>query len=77
MCQPNRLMYSDVFVGSGMKPTRFEKKMNSASVATNGNQRAAMRRSMLPPTTLFWRPWKITSTSVCTRFGRCCMRRPT
>ena len=77
MWRPKSVNSCSVFVGSGMKPIRFEKKMKRASVAMKGNHFAAILRSMLAPTMLFWSPWKTSSTAVCTRFGRACMRRAT
>ncbi len=63
-----------MFVGSGMKPMRFEIQMKRNRVAMNGNHFAAMLASMLLRVMLSRMRLKTVSTAVCTRLGRSCMR---
>ena len=55
----------------------FENQMNRKMVAMKGNHFAAIRSSMLPRVMLSRMSAKAASTAVCSRFGRCCMRRAT
>ena len=69
------LTFSWVLTGSGRKPIRFENQMKKKSVATNGNHLAAYSPDMFPDAMFVRVRLNMVSAAVCTRFGRCSMRR--